>query len=145
MPQGAGTTISLLLCLTLCGCDLFVCQSPSDGPLPAGAWGGDGWSLTAQPDGTAFVEGSCARGAVNEPILIEDGAFSFTVLLTPQNVAPAVQPYETAFSGTICGDVMSGEVAANGSGGLFELSLGEPPLLERCEATSAPLPHRIAR
>lgn len=136
--------VSTLLCLApwlLTGCDAFMCHPPPDGPLPAGLWGGAEWSISVQPDGSAWVEAPCARGPSLEPVAVSDGAFEFVARMTPSNVEPAAVPYEVTFRGEVCGDTMRGDVTSGGSNARFSVGLGEPSQMERCQTTSAPLPH----
>ena len=134
-------TLLLSLLPWLSSCSL-VCQPPGDGPMPQGRWAGDAWSITAQVDGTAFVESSCALGSVLEPILVQDGQISFTVTMVPEGVQPSNGSYEATLSGEICGDTLQGEVEIEEVIGPIQAILGDPAQLERCQTTSAPLPSK---
>lgn len=133
------------VCLTLSGCDALRCHPPADGPPPAGRWGGEEWTITVQPDGTAWVEGLCSAGAVTEPIQVVEGKFEFEVKLVTTGVEPATSSFVAIFRGEVCGDVMQGEVQVDRSLGEFDVMWGDPAAVPRCDLVTAPLPGDVPR
>lgn len=133
------------LWLILVGCDGLRCRPPADGPLPAGRWGGEEWTVTAQPDGTAWVEGLCSAGAVVEPIQVVDGAFRFECPMATTGVEPVTSTFVAIFSGSVCGDLMRGQVQVAESIADFDVVWGDPSAVPRCDLVTAPLPQDLPR
>lgn len=109
--------------------------------LPAGAWGGRGILLLVGEAG-ATVEYDCAAGTISPPLRLgPDGRFEATGTHAVGTGGPrqsgAAPPaaLQARYTGSLVGSqlTLQGSLVATGATiGTFSLTLGQPPLLDRC-------------
>lgn len=112
------------------------CETPDDGPISAGSWGGEHFSLVIVAAGDARLETDCAHGSL-APATVTAGEFHWEFDWIPEGGAvvedgvPAAVPV-AEFDGKICVDTITGTLAVGDDEDAVSLTRNGTPYLYKC-------------
>lgn len=115
--------LPLVLCCAAC------CETPSDGVLAVGTWGGkpDPLSLEMNADGTGRLELACAGGDSDGTITVTDGEVTGTFLFpgVELDTGATMDPVPVQLVGSVCSKRLEATATAEDEaiGGPWELVL----------------------
>jgi hypothetical protein len=140
MPIRCAETASLLPLLMLIA-PVAACgpASPSSERVAAGKWGGPGVALQVSESGGS-VEYDCARGTIDEPMMLDGGRFSVKGVHIRERPGPIREGEEPArlparYAGQTDGKTMTYSVTltdTNESFGPYSLTFGRDGVLRKC-------------
>ena len=120
-------------------CVSATCGSPLTGPISPSEWGGEHIGLVVAENGAA-IEYDCARGTIDQPLIVADGRFTAAGTHTrghggPVRIDEVPDRHAAQYDGRIDGDTMILDVTLTDSGerlGRYTLLRGRSPRVFKC-------------